>query len=57
MRSLPSPGAVVRLQTVSDSVEQLDAVAVLLRQIAKMNETLRIWNWSTDCAVSLFLET
>ena len=51
-----SPGAVVRLQTVSDSVEQLDAVRIR-PQIAKMNETLRIWNGLYDRAVSLFLET
>lgn len=51
-----SSGAVVRLQTVGDAVEQLEAVR-LRPQIAKMNETLRIWNGLYDRAVSLFLET
>lgn len=51
-----SAGAVVRLQPLSDAVEQLEAVR-LRPQIAKMNETLRIWNGLYDRAVSLFLET
>ncbi|MCY1079899.1 hypothetical protein [Archangium lansingense] len=51
-----SPSAVVRVQTVRTTVEQLDSVQ-LRPQIAKMNETLRVWNPLYDRAVELFLET
>jgi hypothetical protein len=51
-----SPSAVVCLQPVSKTVEQLRSVR-LRPQIAKMNETLRVWNGLYDRAVELFLET
>ncbi len=51
-----SAGAVVCLQPVRTTVEQLEAVQPR-PQIAKMNETLRLWNGLYDRAVSLFLET
>ncbi|HEX8702586.1 MAG TPA: hypothetical protein VF815_27380, partial [Myxococcaceae bacterium] len=51
-----SPSAVVRLQPVSKTVEQLDEVQPR-PQIVKMNETLRVWNRLYDRTVALFLET
>jgi hypothetical protein len=51
-----SPSAVVRVQTVRTTVQQLEAVQPR-PQIAKMNETLRVWNGLYDRAVELFLET
>ena len=48
--------AVVRLQTVRTTVDQLKAVRPR-PQISTMNETLRLWNGFYDRAVELFLET
>ncbi|WP_375772492.1 hypothetical protein NR798_16915 [Archangium gephyra] len=51
-----SPSAVVRVQTVQSTVKQLEWVQQR-PQIAKMNETLRVWNPLYDRTVELFLET